>query len=273
MKKKFTVVAAVVMCVICVAIGATCATVVQTIQAEIRPDFSVVIDGQETVFKNAQGDVVYPMFYNGTTYLPIRAIGEMMGKTVYWYEEDKRIELKSETSTVTDADVIITSGGGAGRTAITTSGSEITLDEAKAIALDKAGLDESVVTFTKAKLETDDGVREYDIEFWKDNVEYSAEIRASDGAVLSWDIDMERTLSDTSASVEQTGDIGLEKAKEIALAKAGFDASEVVFTETSLEYDDGRRVYEIEFVKDYVEYSAEILASDGTLVSWDIDRD
>ena len=46
-----------------------------------------------------------------------------------------------------------------------------------------------------------------------------------------------------------------------------------MFKEASLDYDDGRKVYEIEFRKDRTEYSAEILATDGTIVSWDVDYD
>ncbi|MCC8169326.1 MAG: copper amine oxidase N-terminal domain-containing protein, partial [Oscillospiraceae bacterium] len=76
--------------------------------------------------------------YEGTTYLPIRAIGEIMGKTVYWYENEKKIELKEAGTTVTDADVIITDSE---------STDEITLQTAKEIALEKAGASESDAEF------------------------------------------------------------------------------------------------------------------------------
>ena len=52
--------------------------------------------------------------------------------------------------------------------------SYIGLEKAKSIALKDAGV--SGVTFVKAKLDSDDGVRVYDIEFYKDNVEYDYEI-------------------------------------------------------------------------------------------------
>ena len=127
------------------------------------------------------------------------------------------------------------------------------------------------MSFTKARLENDDGVRQYDLEFWKDGVEYSAELRASDGAVLSWDVDREHSPANSQNVTE--GDIGLERAKEIALDKAGLAASDVTFTEASYEVDDGLRVYEIEFRQGMVEYSAKIGASDGAILSWEIDRD
>lgn len=273
LKKKVTLIAAIGLCAVGIAVGASATALVQKVQSEIRPDFTIAVDGKVQEFKNAQGETVYPMLYEGTTYLPVRAIGELMGKTVYWYEADKRIELKTEQTTVTDADVIVpgTSGTADTGTAAAQNGG-ITLSRAKEIALEKAGLKADEVTFTKAKLDTDDGVREYDIEFYKDGVEYSAEINAADGTVRSWDTER-RDIYPTQNVSGQPSDIGLDRAKEIALEKAGLSASDVTFTEAKPDYDDGRYVYDIEFRRGRTEYSAEILASDGTVISWDIDND
>ncbi len=198
MKKQVPVLAVCAIAAVSVAIGASAVGVVTTVQSELRPDFTIVIDGKEQTFKNAQGEVVDPMLYNGTTYLPIRAIGNIMGKTVYWYEDEKRIELKDSKTTVTDADVIVSgdagssgSGGGQISTGQQPAEGEITLEQAKAIALQEAGFDASEVQFGKTELDRDDGVRQYEIEFWKDGVEYSADIRASDGFIISWDVDRE----------------------------------------------------------------------------------
>ena len=278
-KKRILTLAACGLCLTGIVIGASAATVVQKVQSELRPDFTIVIDGKEQIFKDAQGNTVYPMLYDGTTYLPVRAIGEMMGKTVYWYEDEKKVELKTENTTVTDADVIVPSGSSGStkpslNTGLTPESNEITLDEAKKIALDKAGLSENDVTFTKTRLGIDDGVREYEIEFWYGMTEYSAEITAADGTIRSWDIDNnERPAATARPDTSSANDIGVEKAKEMALEKAGLSASEVTFTESKPDYDDGRLVYDIEFRVGRTEYSAEILASDGTVISWDIDND
>ena len=270
-RKALTVLAACGLCAFGIAVGAYAATTIQEIKAELRPDFFIVIDGQERTFKNAAGDVVYPILYEGTTYLPIRAIGELMGKTVYWYEDAKRIELKDPSTTVTDADVIVPSGQD--QTQIdqgNTSGAQITEDKAKEIALQKAGLTAADVQFTKVKLDKDDGVLHYEIEFKQDKVKYSADVSASDGAVISWEVE---GSNGTTANQSQSGDIGLDRAKEIALNKAGFAAADVRFTEQKTDYEKGQKVYDIEFVNGLTEYSAEILASDGTVLSWDVDRD
>ena len=66
--------------------------------------------------------------------------------------------------------------------------------------------------------------------------------------------------------------ITLEQAKDIALQKAG--VSELVyFKEAKLDFEDRRWEYEIEFVKDYIEYEAEIDARTGVFYKWEIDRD
>ena len=57
-----------------------------TVTAELSPDVRVVIDGTERIFYNVQGQEVHPISYAGTTYVPIRSIGELMDKNVNWDE-------------------------------------------------------------------------------------------------------------------------------------------------------------------------------------------
>ena len=61
---------------------------------------------------------------------------------------------------------------------------------AKKIALDKAGLKESEVSFVKVELDMDDGIWRYEVEFKKGIKEYSAQIKADDGKILEWDVDL-----------------------------------------------------------------------------------
>ncbi|BDU83835.1 PepSY domain-containing protein [Clostridium perfringens] len=65
--------------------------------------------------------------------------------------------------------------------------SQITVEQAKEIALKHANISESQVTFIKADKELDDGIEKYDINFYCDNKEYEYEINANTGDVVSFD--------------------------------------------------------------------------------------
>ena len=57
-----------------------------TVAAELNPDIRVQIDGVERTFYNVQGQEVHPISCGGTTYIPLRSIGELMNKNVNWDE-------------------------------------------------------------------------------------------------------------------------------------------------------------------------------------------
>lgn len=292
MKKSVTLLTACILCAAGIAIGACADEVVEKIQAEVRPDFTVKIDGEVKTFKSADGKTVYPILYEGTTYLPLRAIGNIMGKTVYWYEADKLVELKDEGSTVTDADVIVpdknnngnngNNGNGSGQlnSGLTPTADEITLDKAKSIAFEKAGVTEADVTLTKARLEMDDGIRKYDIEFVdlrmdSKSIEYSAEIRASDGVLIDWDIDEKYMVGGGSGGTANaaSSEITADQAKAIALQKAGLSEADVTGMKVETDMEHGAKRYEVEFRQGRKEYSAEINAADGSVVKWEAEND
>lgn len=50
----------------------------------IYSNIKIFIDGAEYVAKDANGNVVEPFIYNGTTYLPVRGIANAFGKDVVW---------------------------------------------------------------------------------------------------------------------------------------------------------------------------------------------
>ncbi len=68
-----------VLCVPAVAAGS-----MQTLQNVMVGGIRIVIDGQELHPVDAKGNPVDPMIYNGTTYLPVRAVASALGKAVYW---------------------------------------------------------------------------------------------------------------------------------------------------------------------------------------------
>ncbi len=62
----------------------------------------------------------------------------------------------------------------------------VSVDEAKEALLNHAGFQPEQVAFTKVELEQDDGVVEYEIEFYADGKEYSGKVNASTGAIMKY---------------------------------------------------------------------------------------
>ena len=157
----------------------------KSVLVQERKDFTIVIDGKEQTFRASDGERIYPLLYDGSTYLPLRVIAQIMDKTVDWDNATKTVTLTSEGFTVTDAD---TFGDRKDKDTVTDAdtfkGTDIGLEEAKAIALKHAGLKESEVTRLKAEKDRDDGRIKYDVEFQKGRMEYDYEIDAETGKVL-----------------------------------------------------------------------------------------
>ena len=153
---------------------------------------------------------------------------------------------------------------------------KITADEAKRIALAHAKLAEKDVTFVKVELELEDNNRyEYDVDFYSGNVEYDYEIDAVSGAILSADRDIENyvipTQPSTSAANTQSSEISVEKAKQISLSHAGVGSAR--FKKAKLDYENGVKVYEIEFKVGNLEYEYDINVSNGAIVSSSVEVD
>ncbi len=236
------------------------------IAAELHPEYTITVDGTARTFSDANGKAVYPLLYNGSIYLPIRAIGQLMGKTVSWNGTSSTVTLTGG-SDVTDADSFNQSGTGS-----TTA--SITAERAREIALNHAGLTAGQVTFARANLDWENGRQVYEVEFYtSDYKEYDYEIDASTGAVLSYDYDAEY-YSRPSNGGSTTASITAERAKEIALSHAGLTSSQVTFARANLDWDDGRLTYDVEFyTSDYKEYDYEIDANTGAVISYDYDAE
>lgn len=147
----------------------------------------------------------------------------------------------------------------------------IGLKKAKDIALKDAGLKSKNVKFVKETLDYDDGIEIYDIEFYSGNKEYDYEIDARSGKILEKDMEIEN-FSIPSKKVKNSKNISMKEAKKIALAHAGLKQSEVTFTKAKLDYDDGREVYELEFVTNSKEYSYDIKAKNGKILSHEVEK-
>lgn len=153
------------------------------------------------------------------------------------------------------------------------SGSYIGTDRAKEIAASDAGVKVSDATFTKSELDLDDGVYIYEIEFYTGSAEYEYEINAATGAIIDKDMEAFRTVGASETSGNTGSYIGVDRAKEIAVKHAGLGITEVIFTKTKVEREDGCTQYEIEFCKGSSEYEYCIDAFSGSILEYDCEHD
>ena len=183
---------------------------------------------------------------------------------------------------------------------------QISVDEAKQIALAHANLAQKDVTFVKTKLDNEDNRIVYKIEFVISNIEYDYEIDAVSGEIISSDSDVEddnkkiqtetsqpqnsadhsnkdkakgsqehstaQTQAPTAAPTQPApSKISVERAKQIAVSHAGVSGAS--FTKVELDTDDGIAVYEIEFKVGNTEYDYEINAASGAIISSSLEID
>ena len=143
---------------------------------------------------------------------------------------------------------------------------KISADKAKKIALGDAKLAEKDVTFVKVELEFENNRLVYDVEFYSGNVEYDYDIDAVSGAIVSADKDIENYVIPAQPSTEaKATEISVEKAKQIALSHAGVGSAR--FTKAKIDYENGVKVYEIEFKVGNMEYEYDINVLNGAIVS------
>lgn len=127
-------------------------------------------------------------------------------------------------------------------------------------AINEAGLKASDVTNSYVELESDDGIAKYEVEFFANNTEYGFEIDAETGNVISY----EKENAEGSYSVDGSSDVNVtaDEAKEIAIKKAGVNASEVYDMDVELEHG----VYEVSFNCSGMEYETVVDADTGNVV-------
>lgn len=174
------------------------------------------------------------------------------------------------------------------------------IGEARAweIAYGHAGVTAEDAAALPAKRDYENGVPVYELEFSSGGYEYDYEISAAEGSVVKFEKEPgARTApvqtapgnsgtpaqmpagntsgasAKTPSAPNQTGDIGEARAKEVALAHAGVAADSVTGYRWKLDYENGVRVYELEFFSGGYEYDYEISAADGSVVKFGKEAD
>lgn len=56
----------------------------KAVNVTARNDITILMDGEKQAFFNAAGQRVYPILYQGTTYLPLRNVAALLGKEIAW---------------------------------------------------------------------------------------------------------------------------------------------------------------------------------------------
>ena len=224
------------------------ASVYKNITARQNTAMTVKVDGTALTMKDDDGDSLYPLTYDGNTYLPAEQLASAVGYNATSDDNSVSLTRKNTVSTFPAA-----------------SG-DIGSEKAKSIALNHAGVTSSTAKFVKVERDRDDGRLTYDVDFYAGNKEYDYEILAADGTILSYDADIEGYRIPSSTSSSSSGYIGVERAKEIALQHAGLSSSGVNFVKAEFDHDDGRAEYEIEFHHNFREYEYTIDAASGTIL-------
>lgn len=93
-KRKLIPALALTLALLCgITIGATASNGIQKIQADLDPTISVKLNGETQILKDAQGSRIYPITYQGNTYLPIRAVAGLAGLGVDWDQATRSVLL------------------------------------------------------------------------------------------------------------------------------------------------------------------------------------
>ena len=158
---------------------------------------------------------------------------------------------------------------GSGNSGQTQQEVRITLDGAIDIAVADAGVARADARFTEAKLDADDRVPHYDIEFVYGGYEYEFEINAKTGAIIEFD----RELEDKKPQVDTSKFISADAAKKAALAHAGLTEAQVTELEAELDTDSLTAHYDVEFKCGGYEYEYKINAKSGKVISFEKERD
>ncbi len=149
----------------------------------------------------------------------------------------------------------------------------LTENEIKDIILKDTGLTEDEIYFDEIDLEMEDN--HYDVSIYYNNKEYDYKIDAKNGRIIYNDfkLNINPNINNQTDNKENNQNIiSLNDAQKVALNHANIDQNNVTFTESKLDFDDNRQVYDIEFIYNNSEYNYEIDAKTSEIVSYDKDN-
>ncbi len=176
-------------------------------------------------------------------------------------------------------------------------GKDIGRDAALDAALKDAGVSESDTTRLRVSEDRDDGRKVYEIQFDVQNTGYEYEVAASDGSILSSDIEDQSGSAQTqnntqNGSQDDTQNQDQNTQNNASQGTANGNSANVAVTQEqaiqtalsrvsgaskqdiriSLDQDDGIYKYEGDIIYNGTEYDFEIDANSGTILEWSEER-
>lgn len=109
--KKVSVKTCLLLCILCILGTSTVfgTPTMKEIVAYLNYSIDFVVDGEVKELYDAEGNRVYPISYNGTTYIPVRGIGTVLGADVSWDSENGNVVIttkKENEKTVEKVDML-----------------------------------------------------------------------------------------------------------------------------------------------------------------------
>lgn len=108
---------------------------------------------------------------------------------------------------------------------------------------------------------------EYEVEFICDNVTHEYRIDARSGKILHHRIDHE---DEGDKVMDRNESISLAQAQTLVINNVGLSKDAVTFTKAKTSYDDGRMIYELEFVTSEYQYVFEVDAVLGSILKKEV---
>ncbi len=133
-------------------------------------------------------------------------------------------------------------------------------DTAQNAALQHAGVSAANASMVSTEFDMEDGKMVYEVEFYAGNEKFECDVDAITGKVLK--------MEKKAAGADVSKLIGENKAQDAAIAHAGVtpDAGTL---KTDLDNENGRPVYEVEFVSGGIEYEYKLDAATGAVLKAD----
>ena len=162
---------------------------------------------------------------------------------------------------------------------------KISIAQAKQLALDHSKVAKNNAKMTKIRLDKENKKFIYEIEFYTERKKYKYNIDANTGKVLSYSekerISASTVIRDDGKIINTNGSdteirktpkyIGMEKAKEIAVARIT-GAKKINVTNIQLDSEKGRKIYEGRIVYKNTEYKFDIDAITGEVIKWEVNE-